>query len=104
AAATGRDDWRPTGHRLDHHHAERLVPLNGEDQAPCAGEQLTLHRGVRFTDVLHARAEPRLDLGFEVGLLQGLVALAGQDDAAPSTPGRVDRQVRALVRVEATKE
>ena len=46
------------------------------------------------------RAEPRLDLPREVGELGRFCALARQHDRHPGGPGRLDGEVRRLIRAE----
>ena len=41
-AVAGRDHRRPAGHRLDHHQAERLLPLDREERRARVLEQLDL--------------------------------------------------------------
>ena len=98
-------DRRAAGHRLDHHHAERLVPQDREDQAAGPGEQAALLGAGRRRRPRPrpARAAARSRPGV-VLLLDRLGALAGQEDPDPGRARRVDREVRALCRVETTEE
>ena len=103
--AVGQGDHRRAArHRLDHHHAERLVPEDGEEQAACPGEQPALLRCVGVADVDRVRPEPRRDLGLVELLLGRLGALAGEEDPDPGRARRVDREVRALGLVEPPEE
>ena len=59
-AAAQRHHRGTAGHRLDHHHPERLLPLDGEQQAAGAGEQPALGGRVGDAEHMVGRAEPRL--------------------------------------------
>ena len=99
-ATPGRHDRCAAGHRLDHHHAERLIPRDREHQAGRPRIQLALERGIRLPDIFRVRAQQRTHLTVEVLLLGRLVELAGEDDAASRAPCRLDRGVGALIGAE----
>lgn len=100
AAPTERDHRRSAGHRLDHDHAEGLVPGDREEHRGCAGEELALLRGVGLPQVDRVIAQPGCHLPVEVLPLGGLDELARESDPPPAGPCGVDRGVGALLGCE----
>ena len=78
-AVTRGDHRRPARHRLDHHQAERLLPLDREERRPRVLEQLDLLPVVDLAEELDPvrRTEVRLDELGEVLDLLRLAALPG---------------------------
>src|SRR6266700_3614224 len=103
-AAAQRDHGCPAGHGLDHHDPERLVPLDREDQAAGARQQVFLLLGVGLAEPLGVGPQQRADALLEVALLRGLVALGGHHDRVAGLARRLDRQVGRLLRVHAPEE
>src|SRR6266498_1500110 len=103
AAAQG-DHGRAAGHRLDHHDPERLVPLDREDQAAGACQQILLLLGVGLAEPFGVGAQQGAHALFEVALLGGLVALGGDHDRVAGLARRLDRQVRGLLRADPPEE
>ena len=99
-----RHHRRTAGHGLDHHHAERLLPLDREDQAARAGQQVPLGGRVGDAEHLVGVGQPGPDLPIEVPRLDRLGALAGQHHRQPGGVRGVQRQMRRLVRVVAAEE
>src|SRR5690242_12222730 len=64
-AATPSDNRGATGHRLDHHKAEWLRPIDREEKRGCVAEELGLLTVVDFAHKLHGRIgkERRYSLG-----------------------------------------
>ena len=58
-AAVERDHRRAAGHRLDHHQAERLRPVDREQQRMRAGQERRLLAVVDLADELDPRAARR---------------------------------------------
>lgn len=97
AAAQG-DDGRATDHRLDHHDAERLLPLDREQQATGARQQLSLADRVGLAEHVVVVGEQRPHAVLEVLLFRGLTAFAGQYQRDAGLVRGPQRQVRTLVR------
>ncbi len=91
-----RQHRRAAGHRLDHHQAEWLVPLDREQQRPRARQQRVLHRAIRLADVLDLLAVyPWPDLVLPV-IVKDRLNFAGQLEADTGEPGGFDGQVRTF--------
>ncbi|CAM2163741.1 hypothetical protein BO443_120084 [Burkholderia orbicola] len=103
-AAVERDDRRAAGHRLDHHQAERLRPVDREQQRLRAGQERRLLCFVDLADEFDVRlAEQRLDHFLEV-VGVGLVDLRGDLQRQPALRGDADRGVDALFGTDPAEE
>jgi len=99
-----RQDRRATCHRFDHDEPERLLPLNGEQECPRAGQQRIFLRGVRFANVFDQPAiDARHDLRFPILAKHGL-DFTGELQANTSAARRFDRKVRGLAGGHAAEE
>ena len=98
------DHGRAAGERLDHHEAERLRPLDGEQRAAGALVELDLGLVVDLAAEVDVVGEVRLDLRGEELALRALVDLAGHDEALVEAAGHLDGRVRALVGGHAADE
>jgi len=79
-APVQRHDRCTGGHRLDQHHAERLVPADRQQQAAGVPQQFPGPPPVGVEHHLGARTDHRRDDLLEVPALDGLGALAGQHE------------------------
>jgi hypothetical protein len=86
----------PASHRLDHHEAERLVPVNWKQEGPGPRQQLILARAVGFADVLDETAiDVRKDLALPV-LSKTWLDFAGELQTHSSPPRDLYRDVGAF--------
>ena len=76
-------------HRLDHHHAERLVPPDGEQEGRRPGQELELAFVGDLAEVDGVGSEQGLDLLGEVLASPTLADLGGHEDpdAGPRATG-----------------
>jgi len=98
------DHRRTAGERLDHHEAEGLRPLYGEQRAARPSVQLDLGLVVDLTAEVDGFGEVRLDLAREVLALEALVDLAGHDQPDPEPVRDLDGRRRTLLGVHAADE
>ena len=101
-AAAERHDRSATRHRLYHDHAEWLFPANREYQASSSGQEVPFGCRIGNPEEPGISAKPRRNLLGEVRPLDRLGALARQHDGQPGSSGRVDSQMRGLIRMEPT--
>src|SRR5581483_12216978 len=94
----------PARHRLDHYEAERLVPVDREEERAGATEQLDLLAVRQLAQVLDPAPQMRADVPLEVGALLGLAALGADAQLEAERPRHLDGAVRALVVAEPTEE
>src|SRR5579863_9027291 len=99
-----RDDRRPTGERLDHHHAEWLRPLDRIEKHRRSAEEIHLRVVIHFADVLDVGAEHRLQRRLEVVDLDRLAPFAGDAKRYPRSSRDVGGDVRPLRRIQPSKE
>ena len=103
-SAGERENRRAARHRFDHDEAERLLPLNREEERPRSREQPIFLRRIRFADVLDlAAVDVWSDFVLPVGL-EDRLDLAGDLQPDPRKARGLDRQVRSLARRDAAEE
>ncbi len=91
-AAAARQHRGAAGHRFDHHQAERLGPIDREDQRARVAQEGDFLLVVDLADELDSRAQERLDLLVEERLI--LRADLGRDHQPHAGPPRQpDRHV-----------
>ena len=89
-------DGRAARHRLDHHQAERLRPIDREQEGLCLAEESGLASLIDLADELDPRiAQQRCDLVAEIGFV-GLVDLGGDLQANAERPRYPNGAVRPL--------
>src|SRR5581483_9350671 len=103
-AAARREHGSPARHRLDHHEAERLLPVDREERREGAGEEVALLGLRHLSEVLDPAAEARADEAVEVRLLERLALLARDPEGQPGRTRDLDRQVAALLRAHPAEE
>src|SRR5205823_1828387 len=94
------DNRRAAGHRLDHHEAERLGPVDREEQPDGTPEEITLLLLADFAnelDDISIFAQHRPDLGLVIGEI-GIVYLGRYLEGHAAPRGDFDGQVRSLLR------
>ena len=95
-AAIERDDRRAARHRLDHHKAKLLGPVDREQQRPGGREKFELLRFVDPADEFDMRLrQQRLDYLPKVRFV-GLVHLRGDLQREPRVGGNLDGEVDTL--------
>jgi hypothetical protein len=82
---------------LDHHHAERLVPADGEQEGRSAGQELELALVGDLAKVDGVRTEQWLHLVGEVLHLPGFAHLGRHQDPEAGPSGHLDRPMATLV-------
>src|SRR6266511_1949867 len=111
--ARPRGDRRPAGHRLDEHEAERLRPVDREEQRERAFVEILLSRVVELPDVFDAvgaevRADHRLVvlvIGPRLEVLPLLERRPPRDLQRQARPSRdLDREMDALLRRDPADE
>src|SRR5579872_1714824 len=96
-----RNDWTTQGHCFDHHHAERLFPLNGIEESTRAAEKIDLLLQIRRANIANLRIiELRFDLLLEVTHRFRHIAVyrSRQNKSYSCLLCRLDSQVRAFIR------
>src|SRR5882757_1898723 len=95
---------RAARHRLDHHQAERLGPVDRNQQGDRAAEELRLIGVADLADIFDVgRGHHRADF-FIVIIAVGPVDLGGDLERDAALFGNPDRAVDALLRCDASKE
>src|SRR5215207_2015993 len=85
-------------HRLNHNKAERLRPVDGEQQGKRVAEETALLLLIDLADELdEGRVEKRPDHLIEI-ILINLVHFGGNFEWEPGSFGNLDSPVRALLR------
>jgi hypothetical protein len=103
-AAAKRENRGAARHRFDHHQAEWLGPVDGEQERPCFAEKLDLAPLADLSDEFHPRlVEQRCDLGSKIGFI-GLVHLGCNLQRNAECLCDANGAVRALLRGDSSEE
>ncbi len=103
-AAIERDDRRAAGHGLDHHQAERLRPIDRNEQHDGAAQEFRFLLVGDLADIFDiARFDHRLDLFVEIVLVHP-VDLGGDFERHAAMLRDADGAVDALFRRDAAEE
>src|SRR5882757_11529085 len=95
---------RAARHRLDHHQAERLGPVDRHEQRPRPAQEFGLVRIADLADVLDARkSQQRTNLPLEIVAVD-TVHLGRDLERQVATHGDADRPVDRLLRRDAAEK